>query len=77
MSLRKKLFYLVESPDDSNDENQSFDWYDITMMIAIIVSIIPLAFKSTNSAFEIIDKVTVTIFIIDYIEALKKHLFQV
>lgn len=67
MSLRKRLFYLVESPDDSNDENQSFDWYDITMMIAIIVSIIPLAFKSTNCAFEIIDKVTVTIFIIDYI----------
>lgn len=67
MSFRKRLFYLVESPDDNNEENMSFDWYDIMMMIAIIVSIVPLAFKSSNLAFEIIDKVTVIIFIIDYI----------
>lgn len=67
MSLRKRLFYLVESPDDNNEENMSFDWYDIMMMIAIIASIVPLAFKSSNLAFEIIDKVTVIIFIIDYI----------
>lgn len=67
MGFRKKLFYLVESPDDDNEENLSFDWYDIMMMIAIIVSIVPLAFKSDNLAFSIIDKVTVTIFIIDYI----------
>ena len=67
MGFRKKLFYLVESPDDDNEENLSFDWYDIMMMIAIIVSIVPLAFKSNNLAFTIIDKVTVTIFIIDYI----------
>ncbi|MCQ2531645.1 MAG: ion transporter [Saccharofermentans sp.] len=67
MSWRKKLFYLVESPDEDNDENDKFDAYDIVMMIAIIVSIIPLAFKETNRVFEIIDKVTVTMFIIDYI----------
>ena len=66
MSFRKRLFYLVESPDDNNEENMSFDWYDIMMMIAIIASIVPLAFKSSNLAFEIIDKVTVIIFIIDY-----------
>ena len=67
MSFRKRLFYLVESPDDNDEENMSFDWYDIMMMIAIIASIVPLAFKSSNLAFEIIDKVTVLIFIIDYI----------
>lgn len=66
MSFRKRIFYLVESPDDDNEENQSFDWYDILMMIAIIVSIVPLAFKSTNVVFDVIDKVTVGIFIIDY-----------
>lgn len=37
------------------------------MMITIIVSIIPLAFKTSNVAFGIIDKVTVAIFIVDYI----------
>lgn len=67
MDYRKKLLYLVESPDEENDENSSFDWYDILMMIAIIASIVPLAFKRTSLLFDVIDKVTVTIFIVDYI----------
>lgn len=67
MDFRTKLLYIVESPEEENDENTSLDWYDVAMMISIIVSIIPLAFKHHNLAFEIIDKVTVTIFIIDYL----------
>lgn len=67
MELRKRLLYLVESPDEENDENTTFDWYDIFMMIAIIASIVPLAFKSNNLGFRIVDKVTVIIFIVDYI----------
>lgn len=65
MSWRKRLFFLVESPDDTT-ENDKFDFYDIFMMITIIISIIPLAFKSTNKVFEIIDLISVIIFIIDY-----------
>ena len=67
MGLRTKLLYLVESPDEENDENASFDWYDIGMMIAILASIVPLAFKQNYFAFEVIDKVTVCIFILDYL----------
>lgn len=67
MTLKKQVLYLVESPDGINDENTSFDWYDFLMMVAIIASIVPLAFKSTNLAFEIIDKITVIIFIVDYL----------
>lgn len=67
MELKKRLMYLVESPDEENDENTTFDWYDIFMMIAIIASIVPLAFKSDNLGFYIIDKVTVVVFIIDYL----------
>ena len=67
MKLRKQLLYLVESPDEDGDENTSFDWYDIFMMIAIITSIVPLAFKTENIVFVVIDKVTVVIFIIDYL----------
>ncbi len=37
------------------------------MMVTIFVSLIPLVFKETNTAFEIIDKITVTIFIFDYL----------
>lgn len=41
--------------------------YNMFMMLVIIISVIPLAFKQNNLAFEIIDKVTVSIFVIDYI----------
>ena len=67
MELQKRLLYLVESPDEDGDENTTFDWYDIFMMIAIIASIVPLAFKTENIVFVVIDKVTVVIFIIDYL----------
>lgn len=67
MGWRTKLLYLVESPDEENNENESFDWYDIAMMISIIASLVPLAFKREHLAFTIIDKVTVCIFIVDYI----------
>ncbi len=66
MELRKRLLYLVESPDEENDENTTFDWYDIFMMIAIIASIVPLAFKTNNLGFRIVDRITVAIFIVDY-----------
>ncbi|MBR3064587.1 MAG: ion transporter [Bacteroidales bacterium] len=41
--------------------------YDVFMMVMIVVSIIPLMFTETNAAFRIIELVTVSIFIIDYI----------
>ncbi|MBR5322200.1 MAG: ion transporter, partial [Clostridia bacterium] len=37
------------------------------MMVTIIISIIPLAFKETNVVFQWIDYITVSIFIIDYL----------
>ncbi|MBR4765670.1 MAG: ion transporter [Clostridia bacterium] len=67
VKTRKKLFSLIEIGSDSNEESSSFDFYDWFMMAVILLSIIPLAFHSHNKAFDIIDKVTVTIFIIDYI----------
>jgi len=66
MEFRKKLLYLVESPDEEDDDNTSLDWYDIGMMIVIVASIVPLAFKHSSLAFTVIDKVTVGIFILDY-----------
>jgi len=37
------------------------------MMCVIILSLIPLAFKKANTAFVIIDKIAVVIFIADYV----------
>lgn len=62
MNLKEKLYRLVEPPEE--DENP--DLYDIIMMIAIIVSIIPLMFKRSHSVFLATDKITVTLFIFDY-----------
>lgn len=60
--MRRKIFELVEPPQGE----ERADLYDVIMLIAIIVSIVPLAFKGTNAVFSIIDRVTVILFILDY-----------
>lgn len=62
--MRKKIFYIIEKAEDNNKLSRM---YDYSMLLAIIVSLIPLFFKSDNTAFVVIDKVTVSLFIIDYI----------
>lgn len=47
MNLKEKLYRLVEPPEEDEDP----DLYDILMMIAIIVSIIPLMFKKHTLSF--------------------------
>lgn len=51
------------------NENNSI-WgkvYDVFMLVIIFTSIIPMFFKNTNQVFQVIEVVTVTIFIIDYL----------
>ena len=62
--MRKKLFLIIEQGDGTNKLSSV---YDIVMMVTIIVSIIPLAFKQTNTLFQWFDYITVSIFILDYI----------
>lgn len=64
MSFRKRLFEIIES---AKETDRVSNIYDIFMMITIIVSIIPLAFKEELSVFVIIDKIAVIIFIVDYL----------
>ena len=61
--MRKKLFSIIESVE--NDSKLS-NIYDFIMMVTIVVSVVPLAFKETNTIFQWIDYITVTIFILDY-----------
>ena len=61
--MRKKLFSIIESAE--NDSKLS-NVYDFIMMVTIVVSVVPLAFKETNTVFQWIDYITVTIFILDY-----------
>lgn len=64
MSKRKRLFEVIEV---SKDDDKLSDVYDTFMLFTIIISIIPLAFTTTNTVFNIIDKVSAVIFIIDYV----------
>jgi voltage-gated potassium channel len=61
---RKRIYEIIEK-SDGKDTLSTF--YDIAMIVVIALSLIPLAFKEDNSFFRITDKVTVGIFIADYI----------
>ena len=62
--MRKRIFEIIEVADD-NDRLSAV--YDVFMMIVIFISIIPLMCKEQITLFHVIDKVTMIIFIIDYI----------
>lgn len=61
--MRKRLYEIIEQYRDK-------DWasliYDLVMLVAIVASIVPLMFVEDYPAFRIIEIVTVTLFIIDY-----------
>lgn len=60
----KRIYEILEV---SNDGDKASSIYDLFMMITIFTSVIPLAFKEQNTIFQLIDKVSITIFILDYI----------
>ena len=62
--MRKRLFEIIEV---SQDGDRVSAVYDITMMVAIVISIIPLAFKKPSAVFTYIDVITVILFIADYL----------
>lgn len=64
---RQKLFELVDVVDTTGDDVPDFDIYDFFMMTVIFISIIPLLFKQDTPILILIDKITVVIFIIDYL----------
>ncbi len=64
MKLRKRIFEIIEA---ASENDRASNYYDIFMMITIVMSIIPLAFKEEFPAFAIIDRVAVCVFIIDYL----------
>ena len=63
-NMRERIYHIIEK---SNGEDKLSQIYDIFMMIAIVASLIPLAFKDENPLFFWTDKVAMVIFIIDYL----------
>ena len=62
--MRKRIYEIIELSQGTDTISKVYDFF---MMAVIISSLIPLAFKETNNIFSIIDNISVTIFIIDYI----------
>lgn len=61
--MRKALYEILETGENREKANKI---YVVCMTICIICSLIPLAFKEETQLLQLIDKVTVTVFIIDY-----------
>lgn len=72
--MRKRIYEIIES---ASENDRLSNVYDIFMMIVIITSLIPLAFKEETTLFYIIDKVAVVIFILDYLLRLLTADFKV
>ncbi len=62
--MRERIYQIIEP---SNDDDRASKCYDVLMMITIVVSLVPLAFKGTNTLFQWIDYISAGIFILDYI----------
>ncbi len=62
--MRKRLFEIIETAKESD---RTSNVYDVYMMIVIIASLVPLAFKTDCAAFFWIDKTAMVLFIIDYL----------
>lgn len=62
--MRKRIFEIIEV---SNGDDKLSSVYDWAMIVFILASLIPLAYKSSNQVFKFIDQITVIIFIIDYL----------
>ncbi len=62
--MRKRIYEVIEL---SSGDDRLSSLYDYFMMLVIVISLIPLAFKAETLAFQIMDKVTVSIFVLDYI----------
>lgn len=62
--MRKRIFEIIEVSKDGDRVSAIYDFF---MIFVIVVSLVPLAFKEETTAFIVIDKICVVIFIIDYL----------
>jgi len=60
----KNIYDIIEVGEIKPKQNRI---YSIFMLFCIVLSLIPLCFKEENYYFEVIDKATVIVFIIDYL----------
>ena len=62
--LRKKLYDIIEVTKDKDKLSKVYNGF---MLFVIVLSLIPLCLKSQNVWINYVDRVTVFIFILDYV----------
>ena len=62
--MRKRIYEIIEQ---SRDGDKVSLVYDVVMLLAILASIVPLTFVKDYPVFHVIEVVTVSIFIVDYL----------
>lgn len=65
--LKKRIYEIVEASHGTDRASRS---YDIMILIAVIVGLLPLTMRSENTYTRIIDLVIVALFALDYIARL-------
>ena len=61
--MKKRIYEIIEI----SDGDLASAIYDYTMMVVIIASLVPLAFKEVTPFLAVLDKVTVVVFMADYV----------
>lgn len=64
VKFRKRLFEIIEASQGDDVPSSIYDYF---MIAVIVLSLVPLAFKETLPVFVSMERVTVAIFILDYI----------
>ena len=64
MKMRKRVFQIIEVAAEKDILSKV---YDITMMMVIVVSLVPIALKSTEGFWGVIEAITTVVFVVDYI----------
>jgi len=62
--IRRRIYEIIEK---STEHDLASAVYDLAMIVVIIVSLVPLAFKEDTPFLRVLDKATVAVFIIDYL----------
>lgn len=62
--MRKRVFNIIEQSKNGDAISLA---YDVIMLLAIAVSIVPLMFVEDSTTFRVIEQVTVSLFILDYL----------
>lgn len=62
--MRERIFRIIEVSDGGDKASGA---YDLFMMIVIVASLVPLAFKAQMPIFTVMDRIAAAVFIVDYL----------